>query len=254
VENPSLAIEKMFSMIELKDHCVNVTEKISKKWMRNTLFNMIRSRDSELRILIVPLIYRLFRCSPQDISVWHHFISKVKSKRVQPYRDYTQLVYANIGLSEMMGNGGILPSIQEMLALQDKLQFSADLSSFSRYLYDIWPRYATDQYFNRFVVTNTPFLMVQGDLDPQTIHTLADFLYENIRRNSKQHLVKFRNLQHRVIARGDCPFMKIMRFMENENEIPSRECAITFAIDFEGSSSSSKRLSLEYFGRLGLWD
>lgn len=243
---PIESTKRVFDMIENKNHCQNITKLLTKEEMRFIFFILIRSREEELRILIPPIIYRFLRCNNQDQMELNHFLHLMKPKNFS-YRDYTELVFANIGISEMLYNSTNIPSIRDLDIERNLLYFSSDTSIFSRNLKDIWPTYKTDEYYNLFAKTNIPFLMVQGNLDPQTIHPQAIFLYEKLKRNENQHLVIFENLQHRIIARGDCSYNIIIEFMKNPLKRPNITCTNDKIIDFIGNDQETKRISQKYF-------
>lgn len=250
-------MRKVFDGIERGNICPPATRGLTRRKLRNIMFILLRAREEETQILILAVIFRLLRCQNRDIKALARFFGKF-AKKDMSYKDYTQLVYANIGVGEMSWNGtDPIPSLSVLRHEQDSLFFSADLSLFSRYLMDIWPKYRLDSHYNRFAVTKTPFLMIQGDIDPQTILSHASFLFNRIRRTEHQNLVVFENYQHRVIARDfsdSCSFNMVVEFMKRPFSPINRTCSSFYNLDFKGITEESRKISLKYFGVENLWD
>ncbi|OWZ07850.1 Serine protease [Phytophthora megakarya] len=179
--------------------------------------------DSFLRTLIPPVIYRLKRCSSEDVEVLTHFFAIV----VATYKAKSQdsafqsiLLYNLIVYSEMWESP--MPSMAELksrfidtkmtitdsafLAGSQYCAFSKEKSKVCDHLnvgtYDSnGIIYKHDKYWNKTatIPSQASVLLMSGKLDPQTPNKYAEFLLKAL-KGEKKELIAFDYASHGTIV------------------------------------------------------
>ncbi|OWZ07466.1 hypothetical protein PHMEG_00020138 [Phytophthora megakarya] len=177
----------------------------------------------DLRTLIPPVVYRLVRCSPNDVDVLTQFLTLVVKNDEAKFQDsafQSALLYSLIIYSEMWESP--LPSIPELKAryTNSKMSsakpdyvpgplycaFSKEKSkSCDEFKVDNYDAdgivYKRDQYWNKTVTipSQASVLVMNGKLDPQTPYKYAKAFFNSL-KGVKKELVAFDYAPHLAIA------------------------------------------------------
>ena len=124
----------------------------------------------EFRAHFYPLIYRMDRCTADDVAVVAHYVTALSAhfQATAPTvanRDSAVLQW-HVSLSELWETPP--PSTSDLEGRCAGLVFCPGVGAGAAPLDPIWPRYAPDQYVNRWPTSKTPILSMNGELDPQT--------------------------------------------------------------------------------------
>ncbi|POM57493.1 Serine protease family S33 [Phytophthora palmivora] len=169
--------------------------------------------DSYLRTLIPPVVYRLQRCSPEDLDVLTQFFSSVVANdqaKTQDSAYESTLLYNLIVYSEMWQSP--LPSMAEMMARITGAKMSSGGG-----IYEVGPQYCSfskekskscdefnvgnydtngivykrDQYWNKTatIPNHVSVLLMSGKLDPQTPNKYAESLLNTLNGENKELIV-----------------------------------------------------------------
>jgi len=121
-----------------------------------------------LRAHLFPIVYRVERCAEEDLPVLAHYfgaLNQIFAGESGPMRD-SKALQTHVALSEMWEEPA--PTAAELEARCDARTACPGFGPSLGPLYDIWPRYQTDLYANKWPQTNVPVLAMNGTLDPQT--------------------------------------------------------------------------------------
>ncbi|KAE9065496.1 hypothetical protein PF005_g28875, partial [Phytophthora fragariae] len=187
--------------------------------LRKTLGELLSGPED--RTLIPPIVYRLNRCSPEDVDVMSSFFDVLNGdsnpSQNKPY--FSNLLFFLIVFSEMWEIPG--PSVAEMnpqfasTKLSDGsvyqlalvyCAFSKEKSSWCEELgvgdYDAKAiMYERDQYWNKSttIPSQASALLLSSKLDPITPHKYAEHLLEVLEGDNKE-LVTFNYTRHGTVA------------------------------------------------------
>jgi pimeloyl-ACP methyl ester carboxylesterase len=161
----------------------------------------------------------------------------------------------HIGISEMLYNV-TLPSLNELLRNEEDFLFSSRLSIQFRVMKDFWFERKPDEYFQKFAETRQPFLLIHGEMDPQTPHSHGVYYFNRVKRSPFQYFISFPNYVHKVLFHQDqdCSQKMLVEFVKNPTRKPNDSCILSIPkIDFEGKRSNTKLISKNLFGVEDLW-
>ncbi|MBN1335079.1 MAG: alpha/beta hydrolase [Deltaproteobacteria bacterium] len=124
-------------------------------------------------------------------------------------------------------------------------------------IYEQWPRYADPDWDDRWPETDTPMLMLQGELDPVTPHALALAVPEHL-DGAHQHFVTFPHSAHgssfdSPVDGGDepCGFQMVQGFLADPTAPPETACVErTLPVDFDPGAAYADY----WFGTEAIWD
>jgi len=122
-----------------------------------------------LRTHLFPLVYRIDRCEPGDVQVVGHYIQTLMGLFGQGGGGEprgSSALQVHVALSELWEDPA--PTLTELQARCDSQHFCPGLGPGIGGLYDTWPRYPHDKYWNGWPTATTPILAMNGLLDPQT--------------------------------------------------------------------------------------
>jgi len=124
----------------------------------------------EFRSHFYPLIYRMDRCAPDDITVVNHYVTTLLAQfqataPTVANRDSAVLQW-HVGFSELWESPP--PSTSDLESRCAGHVFCPGVAAAAAPIYPSWPRYAPDQYLNQWPSSKTPILSMNGELDPQT--------------------------------------------------------------------------------------
>ncbi|HEX6243003.1 MAG TPA: alpha/beta hydrolase, partial [Polyangiales bacterium] len=134
----------------------------------------------EDRIHMLALLYRLERCTPEDIGVVERYFDAWLSTRPIPGSGTGDsfALMMNVTFSELWPRP--VPSTAELVARCEDQLFCPGVGVALSALSDAWRRYPLDRYYDSPFRTRTPVLMLHGELDTQTPVALARALAEQL--------------------------------------------------------------------------
>jgi hypothetical protein len=121
------------------------------------------------RAHLFALAYRLQRCEPEDVAVIQHYLDALPSvlPPLPPVQGRVSRVLSNhVTLSELWADPP--PSTQELADRCANQVFCPRTSLSIGALYDLWPRYAHDEYVGKWPTARTPILAMNGTADSAT--------------------------------------------------------------------------------------
>lgn len=194
--------------------------------------------DASLRGFVPALFHRVDRCAPDDVTEIRRLVSLFEDREPHPLeRLYSPALFVNVELSEQWP--APWPAVEDLEAQQRELVFSLGLGPAQRPLLDLWPRYPTDPADAALAVTDTPLLMLQGGLDPQTPLARTEGVRAHF-DGPGQHFVVFPEGAHVLLGStpapgGDCATGLLLAFLEDPLAAPDPSCVDAVApIRFDG--------------------
>lgn len=183
--------------------------------------------DVSMRGYAPALFHRAGRCTEDDREDIRRLVSLFEDR--EPHyteRLYSPVLFANIELSEQWPEPW--PSQEELEAVVDDALFSFAVGPAQRPLLEDWPRYALDPVVGQPLVTDTPVLMLQGGLDPQTPEWRSEGPASQL-QGPGQHLVLFPQGAHILVGStpakgGDCATRIVEGFLLDPLAAPDDAC------------------------------
>ncbi|MEZ4322340.1 MAG: alpha/beta hydrolase [Myxococcota bacterium] len=200
--------------------------------------------DASLRGYAPSLFHRAGRCTEDDQKDLTRLIGLFEDREPH-YTEtlYSPVLFANIELSEQWPEPW--PTLEELQAVSDGALFGFDLGPMQRPLLDVWPRYPWDGAVDgALAVTDTPVLMLHGDLDPLTPPWRADGAEAHF-TGPGQHMVRFPSGTHILLGStpakgGDCATRLIGAFLDDPFGEPDTDCVDRVdPVDFDGQPVTS---------------
>ncbi|MFH2010949.1 MAG: alpha/beta hydrolase [bacterium] len=230
------------------------TERLYLRWALASLLLAEVLREGAPAVL-----HRLNRCDPDDVLALEHLLTQLwhDEQDVTASEALGSAVLAShIGLSELWSDP--LPDASALAALQDGLYFSLGVSPRVAGTQDYWPFYPQDQYVGAWPDTDTPMLMGNGDLDPQTPPWVAQPAASHF-TGPHQYYYELPRCAHGLIAQSPvntpntppCFLQMILDFVNDPTAAPDAACLGDIEpIDFNGAHIYSQYL----FGTDDLWE
>ncbi|KAL3658467.1 hypothetical protein V7S43_016599 [Phytophthora oleae] len=225
--------------------------------VRQTLGSHLQSESS--RNLIPPVVYRLNRCSSDDIDVLTYFFTTMNSNTNSPSQDnafqstllYNVIVFSemwetpDVSASEMLerftnttiSNGGTYTEIPKYCAFSKENSTACNELGVGSYDAN-GIIYERDQYWNvsATIPTQASVLLLSSKLDPQTPHKYAEYLLE-VLDGDKKELITFDYATHGTLwttptVAGDassetCGMKLLVSYVSNNGDLDSldKSCA-----------------------------
>ncbi|OWZ18128.1 hypothetical protein PHMEG_0007831 [Phytophthora megakarya] len=183
-----------------------------------SIFNSLKKRT-----LIAPLVYRLQRCTSNDVDVVTNFLERLKEDEV--YSTPSKTYYYSYPLqylimfSEMWESPG--PSVAEMNARFENVKLSDGEVYYQAPLYCAFSKekspacdelgvgdydasaisYEHDQYWNKSttIPSNASVLLLSSKLDAKTPHKYAEYLLDALEGDNKE-LISFQHVVHGALT------------------------------------------------------
>jgi pimeloyl-ACP methyl ester carboxylesterase len=206
--------------------------------------------------------YRLDRCEAADedalVNLYYALFGSGGSWDIAAY---SILLQHHVMFSEMWDHpdfeGVDLAAWYEELYAEAQVVKGYGLSKLE--IYQQWPLYQDSTWDDRWPQTDTPMLMLQGELDPVTPHALALGVTEHY-SGAHQHWVSFEHSAHStsfdtpVVDDGSeepCGFQLVLGFLADPTSTPDTSCVDrTLPIDFDPGQAYAEH----FFGTESLWD
>jgi pimeloyl-ACP methyl ester carboxylesterase len=122
------------------------------------------------RTYLPAFVYRLARCDAADAAALDNLLDVLFGSAETTYYDtlMSDALFYNVALGELWPDPDAHPSVDAIAAEQDGLYVSIGLTPRVAAVQDAWPAYPDDAWVGAWAETDTPLLMMNGDLDPQT--------------------------------------------------------------------------------------
>ncbi len=189
--------------------------------------------------LVPAVVFRLDRCSPEDVAALGQFVGIVQS--VFGTVDLTETLQVNIATNEMWFDGALTAS-QALAAWQATVMsigFTKDLANL-----DVsWPDFPKDAYVGRYSDYSGPMLMLQGGFDPATVPSRATAVRDHYNA-ANQTWAFFPDGAHQVSGpEHPCGHDLVLRFLEKPTSPIDLTCIGGLAsIDFAGDPNANMAL------------
>jgi pimeloyl-ACP methyl ester carboxylesterase len=227
---------------------------------------------------LAPVLYRLDRCSSEDVRILNVFASKldeVSGARRTTQRtanspaaerairglpnwgpvpepdashDMSTALQMHIIASEMMSSPP--PSEASLRAKAASLTFKPDASSFDLSAYAKWKGYPRDEYVDGWVKRDIPWLALQGTFDFQTVPSLLTRATPQI-QNPRFQPVQVDGEGHGVAFSSACAVTLVEQFLKDPNAKLDTSC---FADLAARSLNIDARYTEYFFGTREAWD
>ncbi len=248
------ALERMGS----EDHC---TDRGLSRSLVSAIFAYLMYSRSGMAV-IPAATHRLDRCSEADedalINLYYALFGDGGSWDIE---SYSILLQHHVMFSEMWDH----PDFEgvDLATWYDELYAEALVVKGYGHgkieVYEQWPLYSDPAWDDAWPETETPMLMLQGELDPVTPHALAIDVTEHF-DGAHQHWVSFEHSAHStsfdtpVVDDGSqepCGFQLVLGFMADPTSTPNTGCVqATLPLDFDPGQAYAEH----YFGTEELWD
>lgn len=197
-KDPWKMLGALYTKIQDKGHCPNFTKKVTPLQMR-MLFSALL-RQVQMRAAIPAIIYRLNRCDPADevvlskvLNLMQYLGGGLMPMPVDPQgtlpkyavgKTFSELLNAHILMSEMWTDPA--PSYVKVQEDFQATYIAPGATYNTIWLFDKWPKFKRDEYVDKFADTDTPVLMLNGTLDPQTPDFYAKAMNDGLKGKNKQ--------------------------------------------------------------------
>src|SRR5205085_6048835 len=125
----------------------------------------------DLRVMIPSTAYRIVRCNEDDVAALQTFVSNIQKMFGGGFGGFatqdlsSDVLGIHIALSEL--EEAPPPTAAQLGELmKDSVIATPDTHMIDAY--QIWPRYAHDQWVDKYPESSVPVLLMNGTLDPQT--------------------------------------------------------------------------------------
>lgn len=212
----------------------------------------------DYRSMLPALVYRIERCDPADeraIETFVEFFSSAMGINFDLGDGYSRVTRINIGSSELVSEP--VPSLSQVQQDLATTLVATGNTPTERRMYDAWPRYEHDAYWNQYPNTTTPLLMLNGTLDAQTTIGQAELVGKAL-TGPHQTFVALPRATHGVINEsplaGDrnkhCGAIITQQFLTHPTSKLEVRCTDLIAqLDFVGDAGGSA-----LFGTYDAWE
>ncbi len=147
-------------------HCPDVRAIFPPLRMSNLLGSLTQSNVN--RGLVPPVLYRLNRCSAEDVQAFRVLDNTIGRPPMpnEADRQGSTLLYAVVARAELWDEPA--PTVAEYTAFLDTMTITVSPSPEAYGAFLAYNSYARDGYWGQFATTSVPLLMLNGTMDPQT--------------------------------------------------------------------------------------
>ena len=254
--DPWQAVGALFADIEA-GHCRELVDAwgIDAGALRYLLGILLMSVDA--RTYLPATVYRMARCEPGDVDAIETMLTLFFGEEAElTYYDTlgSDSLFYNVALSEIWPEDP--PPIASILAEQAKLYVSTGLTP--EMAVARWGHYPDDAYVGAWAVTDTPLLMLNGDLDPQTPLAVAIETADHF-KGAHQWFITVPRAAHAVTISTpvtdpddiQCGMQLLLDFLADPTTEPDRSCLADIpAEQFVGDPEVNRLV----FGTPDLWE
>lgn len=186
--------------------------------------------DQHVRGFLPAVIHRIDRCEAKDIQALSHLLEMMGEVEALPLdKEFSAVLHHNVGYSELYAPSP-MPTEQQVAAWREQAIASPDATANSFGLQALWPKYAVGQDSSQWAGNQTPVLMLQGGLDPQTPLAWGQDLAAHL-TGSAQRLKIIQDSAHGVLfgspwnqGEGDCALELMNQFLASPTADPKHLC------------------------------
>jgi pimeloyl-ACP methyl ester carboxylesterase len=207
-----------------------------------------------LRVLALPLAYRLERCAPQDVAALSRFASLYLAP-LELGDTFSFPLESNISFSELWERPA--PSAAELRAWDAGAVASLGWAAERAEAFALWPRYPESRWEVSWPKVKVPLLMLNGTLDAMT--PLAGALEAAGRYTGpQQHFVTLPHVPHGALyntpttrpGAPQCAVLLVAGFVADSSAPPDTTCVAELQpLPFEDA-----RTARSFFGTTSVWD
>ena len=208
----------------------------------------------EFRVLVPALLHRLDRCDPDDAAFANWLVPDGLTWAPHDRGLDSVVLQYHVLISEMWGTDD---GVEQVRALEARTLFATGGPAWMARLRPVWPAYTPDDLASEWADVDTPLLMLNGTLDPQTPLFVADAARLRFRRPG-QHFVAVDDAAHGVVAQSPvagggapCGLLMLASFLHDPSSPVRSGCLRRLRrIDFRGDALAAD-LGLEDLWRGG---
>ncbi|MBK6514171.1 MAG: alpha/beta fold hydrolase [Polyangiaceae bacterium] len=256
--DPWSALESLASDLDA-GHCAAVQQAwgLNREALRLVLAVLLMSPIT--RTYLPATIYRLQRCEEADVAAIDRMLTLLFGDQTTSYYDTlsSDALFYNVSLSELWPDQELHPTLAEIEETESSLYITTGLTPRVAAVQSEWPAYADDAYVDAWASTQTPILMLNGDLDPMTPLWLAELTAPHF-TDSNQHFVIIPRAAHCVTAQTPTVFgqpmcgLEVARsFFADPMAPPDTRCLDQIPAE---SFAGDPGLNNLVFGTVDLWE
>lgn len=203
------------------------------------------------RVLIPATVYRLERCSVDDVAALQSLAVNAPDPLAGLLNDglFSRVINHNIKFGEMYH--APIPTIPEIEAYLDQAMFALGTTA-TRQVYDLWPAYEEDEHCGEFADTNVPLLMMNGEFDAPSNLAQAQAMAEAFTGPNQRFIeVPFGSHTWDSPVQGGSCTLSIFYYFASDPNAPLLDCIEDIdPFDFAGTTD----LAQQVFGKDDLWE
>jgi len=263
-ENPHKALEQVFHMLDQGMLPSDCNSMFTREELRHILGQLLNNWST--RILIPPLIYRLYRCNKGDCEALDFFSQNMNAGDIDKTLLNSPMLCDLISLSELFG-GSTSEELQKSLK---EAHFSEDVSLRFAEIYEagLWSLYQDEAYAQKLPDTDIPMLMLNGNTDPQTPIEIAEKMKPHF-KGEHQHFVTIPYATHGVLINSPitppnwafggedqtCGSLLFGQFIYDPKGPLDTSCIhMVYPVDFDPATMNNRLISEKTFGTEDMWE
>ncbi len=200
-------MQKTFEDIDAGNICKPLKGIITRQSLRNKSAELIG--DYWGRQLYPALLYRINRCTPSDVEVLSNLFQEDDEPETEDeILSFSQNLNTNIIVNELIGGKSLAQAEAEA-----KTYFASPDETLEQYRsreQTKWPLYPADRYTHEWAETDTPLLIMNGDMDPATPLAFARQLKSHF-NGPHQYLISLPGTPHGAL------FLSLMKDVPMED-------------------------------------
>jgi pimeloyl-ACP methyl ester carboxylesterase len=212
-----------------KGHCPDLQALgLDRSGLRRVLASLTASQG--LRAFLPAVLHRIDRCAQADIQALSHMMEEVNQASAPTVqKDFSAVLHHNVMYSELFAPEPA-PSAAQVQQWLDQAIAAPETTVKSFALEPLWPKYPVGADSSQWAGTQTPVLMLQGGLDPQTPLAWGQALATHL-NGGQQCLKVVPDAAHGVLfgspwhgGKGDCALLLLRQFMDDPSTSPDHAC------------------------------
>jgi pimeloyl-ACP methyl ester carboxylesterase len=212
---------------------------------------------------LMPVLYRLDRCSAEDVAVLDTLETKLReigrgriasvlpnlgpTPKPSAETSYSTALLLHVVASEMISRPA--PTASSLAVRAEALTFKPDPSRLDISYFDAWEGYPRDEHVGGWVKRDVPWLMMQGTFDFQTVYSLSEKALEHV-ENPNIQLVRIDGGGHGVVFASACSLAMLERFLADPKAKVDASCVADVK---KASLDLDDAYTHYFFGTLDAW-